>query len=257
MYDDPLPTVCIIIPISNLVPQAESDTSPLVDTPPSPAKSKHKKSTRKKKANDSDTDEGSPSHLGQKNAPPPLPTNQRRRTQPDFMKELAAEMAERKDKDLSEGLDTPPAIREKGTTPGGDDVATTGSALATFGEETDRKRLTDSPLRSTTSKGSLKSRMRPAPGPPSSKGGMVLSAQGNTEEVEKEKPKIPPPVSSKPQKGGIVKQGSMGLDEPDLATPAEGEESREKETQQSHVKQDLVGMESPNTTAMKKQAGGR
>ena len=112
-----------------------------------------------------------------RNAPPPPPPAQRRRTQPGFMRELTAEMAERKVTRESHDMDTTPL----------------GSIEHLDGEGSHkREEMSQSKRRMTTgsSRGTLKPRNVPAPPPP-------FTAQA-TPPLEA-KPR-PPPVAGKPKK---------------------------------------------------------
>lgn len=269
-----------------------------MDTPPSPSKSKQKR-TKKKKTSDSSEPgsgvegEGSPKHGKKKIVPPPLPP-QRRRTQPEFMRELEAEMAGRRNREggATEGKDTPPMAGrrnrnsgEGGATEGKDTPPTAerksgdnGEGGATEGKDTptlsrvgsdkepnlttnlnlDRNQSTfGSPLRT---RGLLKPHAGAAPMPPSSVAlPTSTSHAGEGEEVLKH-PANPPPVLAKPQKAPGTKQGCSGLDEPDFAVPDNGGSKQEAEEAgliRSKVKQDLLVVESSITSALKEQAGSR
>ncbi len=234
----------------------ESDTPPSVDTPPSPSKSKSKRSIRRKKNIEVENDEGGggPTHTtGRKGVLPPPPP-QRRRTQPEFMKELAAEMKGRRNRE-----DTPPIAIRGGVVTGHpissesvDEEENISPVEQTDGGEGGggESNQIGSPVRSRGTKGAiLKPRTRPAPLPPSSK------APPTTEEgVSASKGKsLPPPVSSKPKK---VVSGNAGFDEPDSATPLvmSGEPEANNE---ALIKQSMVDKEEAITMALKEQAGNQ
>ena len=177
-----------------------------MDTPPSPSKSKQKrggtKKKKKQKSLDSDPGElvgvggGSPLHGARRAVAPPLPP-ERRRTQPEFMKQLEAEMAERRHKERGVSLgekDMPTTTQaeeraEKGE--GSNDDNTTPSSAtppATTAEEGSGVRTQASPMRT---RASLKPRTRPAPMPPPSSHAAATptagDGQGEGEGVELDK----------------------------------------------------------------------
>ncbi len=120
--------------------------------------------------------------------PPPPPSDQRRRTQPGFMKELAAEMVTRQSHDIKI---TPTEIL---TTP-------TGSTehVDTLGAEPKKDFISRQPKRrmTTGSRGSLKPRNAPAPPPPPTQATPSPPMQAMPPPVAKGRP---PPVAEKPHK---------------------------------------------------------
>ena len=181
-------------------------------------KSKHKKKASKKKhLADSDQGEG----LGErKNTLPPQPP-QKRKTQPELLRELEKEMAGRRNKEgivgVVEGKDTPPLTRANGEGGAGDKATPltrdpeeeqgTGSDVIAPPKEVGVAKVTDSPQRSRGSL--LRPRTQPPPTPPSSK----ATPTSSNPESDVAVGKVPPPISSKPDR--------RGTDESEFATPTD------------------------------------
>lgn len=119
--------------------------------------------------------------LRRRNAPPPPPPNQKRRTQPEFIKQLAAEVVDRKIARKSQDSDTTP----NGST---DHLDTVGTELPAFrkepGVQPKRRMTTGSAPRVP-----LKPRSAPAPPPPTTQATSPIVAKTR-----------PPPVAEKPNR---------------------------------------------------------
>ena len=147
------------------------------------------------------------------------------------MRELAAEMAERRNKD---------SLEDEGETPHKESVVE-----SSIPNGTNRCSTPDSTHKACRSRGTLKPRNIPAPLPPTPK--TPPTSQGGVEGTATagKKPLLPPPVSTKP-----LKQDNIGVDEPDTAMPTD-------EMEEANRVQDLVGLEDSITNALREQAKNR
>lgn len=258
----------------------------------SPSRSRNKRSLLKKKMS-VDSNLGSSGHS--RGAPPPPPV--RRRTQPDFMKELALEMAGRKIK----RTDVSAILEEQEGTEHQNEMETVSSELWTDeipckdlyprkGKEDEEERgeigeemvdglpggMSVSPFRARKT---LRPRTMPAPPPPSHNAPPTMLDGDTTPTFSMKRdlgetvigvnrPKTqgpPPPVSSKPLKKASVKQvHGVGVDEPDSAVPMhelcteyEGKGEDGEVGGVAKVKLEMAVVEESITSALMDQAGSR
>ena len=247
-----------------LDPPPQKTTPPqssLKDESPSPSKLKTKRSLMKKKMS---VDSNLAAQTNQSRGAPPPPPLERRRTQPEFMSQLAKEMAERRKRGTSGGEAEPVAILEQKDESSKDETTSDEGSMENLNNDSNphwgeaRKDLPveevdggpfmpGSPMRS---RGVLKPRGVPAPLPPPQKVALVSQTDGDASPASSTK--APPPVSSKPKR----KPKSAGDDEVDYCREGGGEGEREARGI-SHVKQELEGVESSITAALMDQAGNK
>ncbi len=207
-------------------------------------------SRKKKMSVDSNLEGGA--HSNPRGAPP-LPPMERRRTQPEFMTQLASKMAERRkmEEPLNETLEGP-FITEGQKDDDSEHLTSDEGSLGNLSNDSypqgdgvkrgvapeETPPILGSPLRS---RGTMKPRGVPPPLPPPKP---VAEATPSS--------KVPPPVSNKPKKSVVKQPEPGGDDEVDFGGVVE-----RKGRSTSLVRQELEEAESSITAALKDQAGNR